>query len=827
MKHIILAIILTMPLFAEHILFDFENEADAKQWKQHSNAYHAMDWTDMYATSGKKALRYTAKKFAPGMPEWPAFEVPSPLKDWRPYDRLVLDIANTRLLPPFLAFYVSDAKVPVRQALLHKIQVGATQIKRIVVPLKFPSSVDTSNIHVFHIFTERPTEDFDLVIDRIALLKPGEPVGGPPEAHQQALTRHRLNLVQELIDQINGEIDALNLDAMPKDIAGKLGVGLQQILAQSREKLDNAIAILKNPATPQADLDITIQKIHSIPETFKVPLSIVAFAQSARDAGLDISEFIVGTATSMEKVLPREVPIAIKASKKLQISLARNEKESAQVIVLPVSRDLKGARIVLGELRNANGDLFPAESLQVDTVGYVETKNKPPYAVSHIGWWPDPLLDFCPKVDIKAGDAQAFWIRARTTRQQKPGEFNGKITVEAGNAKPVSLDFSIIVHDFALPSQPPLPTAIAWNHPAFEKTAMVQRGGAENWQKMKFVYADFLADYLFDYGNIYIKTPPDFEVIEYLRSKGKLTAFGLGDATVWQEDKIPQEIERLRPIYEEAKRRNLLKYAYIYAYDECQPDKFPIIEKCAQALKKAFPEVIVMTTSYDHSFGADTIVKSVDAWCPLTPRFDLQKVKAARDAGRFVWWYICCGPHNPFANWFVEYHAIEARLLMGAMTAKYQPDGFLYYSMTIWNDNKPILDGPFTNWNPVSWTTYHGDGATFCFGKDGKPIPTIRIENYRDGLEDYAYHCLLKEAIRRMNAIPQRTAQQNQWLDDAEKAIVVPMELVNNMHSFSRDPKALLAWRDNLARLIVASGFKDMDPWADKDFAVRGWRTKQ
>ena len=62
------AIILTMPLFAEHILFDFENEADAKQWKQHSNAYHAMDWTDMYATSGKKALRYTAKNL-PGMPE--------------------------------------------------------------------------------------------------------------------------------------------------------------------------------------------------------------------------------------------------------------------------------------------------------------------------------------------------------------------------------------------------------------------------------------------------------------------------------------------------------------------------------------------------------------------------------------------------------------------------------------------------------------------------------------------------------------------------------------------------------------------------------------
>ena len=29
-----------------------------------------------------------------------------------------------------------------------------------------------------------------------------------------------------------------------------------------------------------------------------------------------------------------------------------------------------------------------------------------------------------------------------------------------------------------------------------------------------------------------------------------------------------------------------------------------------------------MTTTYDHSFGADSVIKSMDAFCPLTPRFD-------------------------------------------------------------------------------------------------------------------------------------------------------------------------------------------------------------
>jgi len=73
---------------------------------------------------------------------------------------------------------------------------------------------------------------------------------------------------------------------------------------------------------------------------------------------------------------------------------------------------------------------------------------------------------------------------------------------------------------------------------------------------------------------------------------------------------------------------------------------------------------------------------------------------AARAAGKQVWWYICCGPHPPYANMFIEYPAIDGRLLMGAMTARQRPDGFLYYQISIWNSEKPIASGPFTDWTP-------------------------------------------------------------------------------------------------------------------------------
>jgi Glycoside hydrolase 123, catalytic domain len=117
---------------------------------------------------------------------------------------------------------------------------------------------------------------------------------------------------------------------------------------------------------------------------------------------------------------------------------------------------------------------------------------------------------------------------------------------------------------------------------------------------------------------------------------------------------------------------------------------------------------------------------------------------------------------------FIEYPAIDGRLLMGAMTAKERPDGFLYYQISIWNSRKPITSGPFTDWEPRSWTTYHGDGSWTCVGPEGRPVPTIRLENFRDGLEDYAYAVILEEIIHRREASAvSLSGADKEWLRSA------------------------------------------------------------
>jgi hypothetical protein len=103
----------------------------------------------------------------------------------------------------------------------------------------------------------------------------------------------------------------------------------------------------------------------------------------------------------------------------------------------------------------------------------------------------------------------------------------------------------------------------------------------------------------------------------------------------------------------------------------------------------------------------------------------------------------------------------------------------------------------------------------------GLPVPTIRLENYRDGLEDYACVRILEEAIRlKEDKGDSLTEADRRWLAEAKAAIEVPSALVTSLTEFSRNPQELSAWRNKVAGLIEASGLRDIDPWRGK-FGLR------
>ena len=812
------ALILTLVLAARAAtagvpVCDFETDADLTTLRWASQGESTLARAAEFASNGASSLLFRSPAWKKGQPEWPAFEWTPAVRDWTPYDRLVVDLVNLRPEQPLLALFVSDSKVPFRQGLSYRFELTERGFRRCVIPLaSFPPAVNRADISILHVFTERPAADLAVHLDNLTLLKPGEALPEVPAA-----------FVRQLAVLQTVQLAA----ARAAILAARLKAGGPEIKARFDDLEKRTAGIEKDLGSLEIDLaklGALGDELAALPEQAARWVAIARFQQQCAEAGRPAAGLLVGLATSMEKILPRATGFEMRPATKIDLSLARNEKESVQVLVLPVSETAREVTVRAEDLKSPTGAVFPANQIQCEVMGYVQTQTKPPYGSSHIGWWPDPILDFLGPVEVAAGDVQSFWIRVRAPRTQAAGIYQGKLTVMAAGTANQVIPLTVKVRSFTLPTQSPLPVAITFapsDHPTDDSAAHQSEWRkspdypVNAWQKHKLRWADFLAEYYINFDSLYRHGPPDFEVIQHLRDRGQLTAFNLGifDVVSRGPEQAKEALAGLHAAYDQAKALGVLDKAYIYGFDECQPEMFPLLEETAQTLRREFPGVLLMTTSYDHSYGQDTVVKSIDAWCPLTPKFDPAQAAKARAAGRQVWWYICCGPHHPHANMFIEYPAIEARLLMGPMTAKQRPDGFLYYQTSIWNSRLPITSGPFTDWDPRSWTTYHGDGSWTCVGPDGVPLPTIRLENFRDGLEDYAYFRILEQIARECEA---NGAADPQWLAAAKAALAVPDTLVHSMTDYSRDPSRLYAWREQLGELIDKAGHPDADPWAKK-----------
>lgn len=821
--------LLAMPAIAAAatMLLDFETDSDFQRLHDEGRttlgAGKTLQRVEQFATAGRFALRFATPRWQPGLPQWPAFEIDPPVTDWSGFDRLAFDVTNIGEFPQLLALFVTDAKTPTRAGLSHQIRLAPCSHTSVVIPLAqlAEKKVNAAGIRVLHFFTAEPPGDMTVYLDRLLLLTPGEPVPSVPTSYLRDFATVALRRVDLLRATVTAARDPVSRDSQAPP-------ALAAWTRQAWAALDRRVTVYHEAVTRgdaamlQAD-----QAWDSLRSDAARLQSLVAFRAGFEKIRTQVQgdaapqpDLAVGFATSMEKVLPRQLPLAIRTAAGVELSLARNEKESFQVLVAPFEHDLRGVAIRVGELHSDDGHTLPAGAITAVPVGYVETKAVPPYGSPCVGWWPDPILEFLPAADIATGDVQSFWVRVRAPQDQSPGRYRGKLNVSVAGSPAFVFDLAVCVYPFRLPDISPLPLAVTFapqDHPRPE-TRQQQAAWRESdtypiraWRKHKLRWADFLADYYLTYDSLYHHELPDGEVLTHLHQQGRLGKYNLGyygqagtqpeEVARWKTQHLP----RFRAAYAQAKELGVLDHAYLYGCDEAPADLFPQVQQAAAILKAEFPDVPVMTTTYDQSYGQASVIQAMDAFCPLTPSFDPAKAAKARAAGRQVWWYICCGPHHPHANMFIEYPAIEGRLLMGAMAAKYRPDGFLYYQISIWNSQKPITNGPFTDWDPRSWTTYHGDGAWTCVGPDGTPLPTIRLENFRDGLEDFAYVRLLEAAIARVEAAPPLRSAKAAWLERAKTLLEVPTEVLTSKTEFTRDPQTLYRYRTALADAIVAA----------------------
>ena len=572
----------------------------------------------------------------------------------------------------------------------------------------------------------------------------------------------------------------------------------RDVFLERREGRGERIGEMRMTLKPFADADEVHCSVFSGRKvTRKTERAASTFSFPAPPAGVT-----VWTAGPMDWITPLAVPPA-RAPKAISISLARRERESAQILVsCGADTELAGVTLEIDPLKDAAGAPIDG-SVKWERVGYIPRKEgyrpHPHAPAERETWLPDPLLPAAP-FRVRRASTQGAWITVYAAPEAKPGVYRAGIRVKKGGETLASVPLSVEVLDFGLDATFALETAFSL------MDGFMRAEYPENWRDMKRQAIDVMLDHRLNPDDISRTTPPAIEDLLHARERG-MNRFNILNIVPepkrgekWVCIAKPGEVftdafydtftSRLRPYLEKLKAHGLDNMAYLYGFDECKEEYYAGIDRMWRRLKADFPALPVMTTTKmfkdlvrDGTNRSDCI--TTDWYCPVSNNYDGEMADFLRARGKKVWWYTCCSPAHPYANMAsLEYPAVEGRLVLGYLTWLYRADGFLFWHVNNWRaGNAPLdeTDTYFPEWNTWNHLGVPGDGIFLYPGKE-HILPSIRLANVRDGEEDYEY---LLRAEKRLGR-------------KAVEAQVRP--LVRSQTDFTRDAAALSSLRGSLAR---------------------------
>jgi hypothetical protein len=121
-----------------------------------------------------------------------------------------------------------------------------------------------------------------------------------------------------------------------------------------------------------------------------------------------------------------------------------------------------------------------------------------------------------------------------------------------------------------------------------------------------------------------------------------------------------------------------------------------------------------------------------------------ERINALKAQGHELWLYVCWEPAQPYVNWLALGDGTEpiVSIWQCKMT---DATGMLYWDAAYWSD-----DNPMNTLKPLIGATAHGDGILLYSGAlvgIYEPISSIRLENIRNGIQDYQLLTMLEELV--------------------------------------------------------------------------------
>ena len=501
--------------------------------------------------------------------------------------------------------------------------------------------------------------------------------------------------------------------------------------------------------------------------------------------GIAEAQYAVGVESPLVRVSDRNprMPFRGPVDSQCRIEAAANEYENVQLVVMAAEKHLEKVSVSFTDLLGQGGSVGK-DNLEWRLAKDVRTKPSYGYPRSLHGWKPDPLLPGEP-FDLEPGQMQPVWITAYVPPEARPGDYSGAVTIKPANSHPVAVTLKLHVWNYALPLRG-----------RFRHMCQFQPQSAE---KRRENYA-FLLRYRFSPTAQYSRSPsPRAEDIPFCLDRG-ITTFVAGN-----HPGPTLNADVVRPYYEALKQAGCLDLAVIYIGDEgTSAEKLAEYRRKALTVKRNFPGLRVMVGG---STPRRELNDFVDLWDPIMSmtagrgtgyQFNPEAIAERKALGEQVLWYMA-GVRPPYPSIELDPPAVSIRMFCW-VTWKYGVGGWELYGTQGGWDKPTSKTWPKTEWDTYTWRTYNGSGQFVYPGPDGVPLASIRLENARDGIEDYESLALLAEAIELARTGKGRV--DSSLRAEAEKILAIRPEIVTDMWEWTRDPRKIATARAEVSRTL-------------------------
>ncbi len=781
---------------ADTVLSDFDDEQALTAWTplEKSTVTLRLNRDPQYISDGRGSGIFSTPALSSGESQWPRITlnfVGTKLpRDWSNYQVLRLTVFNP-----------SDEPVPLGMQLRFNgglrldfkepgLPPGRSEISWELPEVLVGATVDS--LLVLHSLPPKP---YTLYLDELRL-------GFSNSVLDQRIKDLRKQVKAENISddpQIESSFKALDAELAQLTAAGDAPEKRSAKLSAVRNKFNRQQNILY-----QAGRDRQIAQLHT------------RFPQLP---------WGYGWANSLVKVYRTERPFPGSIGGTPELALARNEGESLQIALLAPKQAIHAVQARVGDLKTADGRKLNATRISIHPEGYLKTLRSV-YPTDNVVWRPDVVLEHLGKIELDAQAWQPFWVDVETSFDTRPGEYTGKIIFSGDSVPDLAVPIKITVWDFALPRVFTQPNVFSYQTDA--SNHRIYTNDAAAWNE----FNDFLAGRrTLEQCGAEARRLRQIELdTELLLQRHHITPaplycahrqLKLEDAERWlarggnyfnidyvhpqtvkNAEPYPDSVrrvllKRLAGVVPELRRRGLSDRAFLYAFDEVRENQFFAARQILSEIKASYPELPIVTTAFDSSYGRDNgLEKCIDIWVPTIERFmnELPKVREVQKSGKKVWFYTCAGGKDQL-DFLIETPWTAPRLLTGLAQHKFQADGFLYYSTTNWEKKTIVTQGPLTEHNGRSYQSYNGCGLLLYPGP-GQALPSIRLKAVRDGLEDHEYIRLLQKLMLRQDLLSEADQQL------AKQLLAVDPAVLDTIYSYDRTGKLLNAERQRAGQLL-------------------------